>query len=259
MRLTVHDRDRIPPGGLEQVHMCGQDDLPWFSRAYFSGDQLIIERNEDDSGRVFVPWRIGQSNPLLINTATLVERDKPYLLEVELARGMLNNLRSQIAQWEALGLVVTRSLTDGIMEATSDFSRAATTQDDTATAADWAKRSLATTAGTMARLTNEYVRQATAMRRAQPRQFASWFGVNLGGQPPKANVARQVANTFNMVSLPMKWRSIEAVEGRRDWAAADAEVEWAHTAGLRISAGPLLELDDRGVPDWTYLWEGDFN
>ena len=25
-----------------------------------------------------------------------------------------------------------------------------------------------------------------------------------------------------------------------------------------ICAGPLLELDDRGVPDWTYLWEGDF-
>src|SRR4051794_37287527 len=70
MRLTVHDRDRIPPGGLEQVHMCGQDDLPWFSRAYFSGNQLVIERNEDDSGRVFVPWRIGQSTPLLINTAT---------------------------------------------------------------------------------------------------------------------------------------------------------------------------------------------
>ena len=47
MRFIVHDRDRIPPGGLEHVHMCGQDDLPWFGRAYFSGNQLIIERNEE--------------------------------------------------------------------------------------------------------------------------------------------------------------------------------------------------------------------
>ncbi|HVT29552.1 MAG TPA: hypothetical protein VHE81_16165, partial [Lacipirellulaceae bacterium] len=39
---------------------------------------------------------------------------------------------------------------------------------------------------------------------------------------------------------------------------ADAQVEWARSTGLRICAGPLLELDDRGVPDWTYLWEGDF-
>jgi hypothetical protein len=259
MRLIVHDRDRIPPGGLEHVHMCGQDDLPWFGRAYFSGDQLIIERNEDESGKVYVPWRIGKSSPVLISTSTLSEREKPYLLEVELARGMLNNLRNQLAQWESLGLVIGKGLSDGVLESTVEFSRAATTQDDPATAADWAKRSLNTTVTTMARLSEEYVKQAMALRRAQPRQFASWFGVNLGGQPPKAKVARQVINTFNMVSLPLAWKSIEAVEGRRSWTDADAQVEWAHSAGLRISAGPLLELDDRGVPDWTYLWEGDIN
>jgi hypothetical protein len=257
MRLIVQDRDRIPPGGLEHVHICGQDDIPWFGRAYFSGNQLVIERNEDESGRVFVPWRIGESGPVLINTSTLVERDRPYLLEVELARGMLNNLRNQLAHWESLGLVATRSLSDGIRESTSDFARAATTQNDLETAADWANRSLATTQNTMNHLTEEYVRQAMAMRRAQARQVSTWFGVNLGGQPPKANVARHVANTFNMVALPLTWRTIEAVEGRRDWKEADAQVEWSHSAGLRIVAGPLLELDDRGVPDWTYLWEGD--
>ncbi len=259
MRLIVHDRDRIPPGGLDQIHMCGQDDLPWFSRAYFSGDQLIIERNEDDSGRIFVPWRIGESTPVLINTSTLVERDRPYLLEVELARGMLNNLRNQLAQWESMGLAVNKTLTNGILEAMSDFSRAATTQDDPASAADWANRSLATTIVAMSHLTDEYVRQATAQRRSQPRSLSSWYGVNLGGQVPSQSVSRHVVNTFNMVSLPLNWRAIEAVEGRRVWKDADAQFEWAHAAGLRISAGPLLELDDRGVPDWTYLWEGDFN
>jgi hypothetical protein len=110
MRFIVHDRERIPPGGLDHVHMCGADDLPWFNRAYFSGDQLVIERNEDDSGRAFVPWQVGDSGPLLISTSTLMERDQPYLLEVELARGTLNNLRNQIAQWEMMGLGVPQSL-----------------------------------------------------------------------------------------------------------------------------------------------------
>ena len=77
MRLVVHDRNRIPPGGLDHVHMCGQDDLPWFGRAYVSGNQLIVERNESDSGRVFVPWRIGHNPPVLIGTSTLMERDRP--------------------------------------------------------------------------------------------------------------------------------------------------------------------------------------
>ncbi len=259
MRLIVHDRERIPPGGLDHVHICGQDDLPWFGRAYFSGEQLIIERNEDDSGRVFVPWQIDKSSPVLIGTSTLMERDRPYVLEVELARGMTNNLRNQIAQWEMLGLQLPEQLRAKVLEATVQFSRAATLQNDVPAAAEWAERSLATTVGAMHELTEEYVRQAIALRRAQPRPFASWFGVNLGGQRPKANVARHVVNSFNMVSLPINWRTIEAVEGRRTWTQSDAQVEWAHSAGLRIAAGPLLELDDRGVPDWTYLWEGDFS
>ena len=150
MRFIVHDRERIPPGGLEHVHMCGSDDLPWFGRAYFSGEQLIIERNEDDSGRVFVPWQIGDSAPLLISTATLMERDRPYLLEVELARGMLNNLRNQIAQWEMMGLVVPTSLRGKIAEATSDFSRGASNQDDVPEAAKYAAHSLVAAQSAMA-------------------------------------------------------------------------------------------------------------
>ncbi len=59
--------------------------------------------------------------------------------------------------------------------------------------------------------------------------------------------------------VPLSWRSIEASEGRRHWKQADAQIEWAKTAGMKIMGGPLLELDDRGVPDWTYLWEGDFD
>jgi hypothetical protein len=259
MRLIVHDRQRIPPDGLEHVYMCGPDDLPWFSRAYFSGDQLVIERNEDDSGRIFVPWRVGSSGPILISTSTLMEREEPYILEVELARGMANTLRNQIAQWEMMGLVVPDSLRAKVLEATRLFSRAATSQSDLAAAAAAGQSSLDTTIDAMHELATEYVSQALAMRRAQQRQFTSWFGVHLGGHRPKANVARHVVNTFNMVSLPLTWRTVEAVEGRRDWTDADAQVDWAHSAGLRVCAGPLLELDDRGVPDWTYLWEGDFD
>jgi hypothetical protein len=239
--------------------MCGQDDLPWFGRAYFSGDQLVVERNESDSGRVFVPWRIGDAGPVLISTSTLMEREEPYLLEVELARGMLNVLRNQLAQWEMLGLVVQSALRERIAEATVYFSRAATNQNEPEKAAALAEKSLVAAAEAMDQLAAEYGRQAISLRRTQPRQFASWFGVQLGARLPRSNAARQLASAFNMVSLPMTWRSVEATEGRRHWKEADEQVAWAKSAGLRISAGPLLELDDRGVPDWTYLWEGDFN
>ncbi len=46
-------------------------------------------------------------------------------------------------------------------------------------------------------------------------------------------------------------------EGKRDWKPTDEQLGWCQTAGLKVAAGPLLRLDDRGVPDWMYLWEGD--
>jgi hypothetical protein len=259
LRLIVHDRDRIPPGGLEHVHMVGPDDLPWFGRAFFSGDQLVIERNESDSGRVFVPWQIDGAGQVLVGTSTLMERDRPYLLEVELARGMVNNLRNHMAQWEMMGLTIPDALRSEILEGTRQFSRASTTQNEGPTAADWAEQSLATSLEAMKHLAAEYAEQALDIRRNLARAATPWFGVRLGDSQPSTATARQLSTAFNMVSVPTTWRKIQALEGRRDWEVADAQVQWAQQAGLRVCAGPLLELDDRGVPDWTYLWEGDLN
>jgi hypothetical protein len=259
MRLVVHDRERIPPGGLDQVYMCGPDELPWFGRAYFSGDQLVIERNESDSGQVYVPWRIVGHGDMLLATSTLMERDQPYVLEIELARGALFQLRNQMAQWETLGLVVPPPLRARAAEAMSDFSRAATSRDDLPEAADWAQRALTTTVDAMKRLAAVYSDQALETRRTQARVLPTWLGVQLGSQLPPASVARRLPGAFNMVSVPLTWRTIEATEGRRVWNQADAQIDWAQSAGLKITGGPLLELDDRGVPDWTYLWEGDLD
>lgn len=258
MRLTVHDRDRIPPSGLAQVYMCGQDELPWRGRAYFSGEQLIVERAESDSGCVWVPWRVDGHGVLLLGTATLAERDEPYRLEVELARGTVNRLRNQLAQWELMGLVVPDELREEVLAATRFFSRAATS-DAPAEAAQHAEQSLAKALDAIGHSANVYTEQAIEQRRAQGKKLTTWFGAHLGDQMPAVGVARQLLPAFNMISVPFSWRSIEASEGRRGWKQADAQVEWARTAGMKVMGGPLLELDDRGVPDWTYLWEGDFD
>lgn len=259
MRLTLQDRGRIPPGGLEHVYVCGADELPWYGRAYFSGDQLIVERAEDDSGSVYVPWQIEGHGDMLISTSTLMERDRPYLLEVELARGTANRLRAQMAQWEMLGLVVPDTLRKAALEATRLFARAATTQGSPPKAAEWAQRSLVATANAANQLVDVYSQQALEMRRAQSQPLPTLLGVHLGTSMPKATIARQLPTAFNVVSLPLTWRAVEATEGERNWELSDTQIGWAQSTGARVSGGPLLELDDRGVPDWAYLWEGDFD
>src|SRR5690606_8956230 len=95
-----------------------------------------------DSGAVCVPWQVEGRGELLLPTATLMERSQPYFLEVELARGIINRLRNQLAGWELLGLVVPDDLRDEIQTATSHLTRALSRLSDRNEAASLATKAI---------------------------------------------------------------------------------------------------------------------
>ena len=64
--------------------------------------------------------------------------------------------------------------------------------------------------------------------------------------------------SFNTALIPMNWQDVESAQGKPNWTVSDAQLAWCHQQGLHVHAGPLLRLDAHGLPDWLYLWEGDF-
>jgi hypothetical protein len=62
--------------------------------------------------------------------------------------------------------------------------------------------------------------------------------------------ARQFLQTFNAAAIPFVWKEIEIKEGTFCWDVCDRQVEWCRTSGLTICAGPLVQFDDRYLPDW---------
>ena len=144
---------------------------------------------------------------------------------------------------------------------TLQFSRAATTQNDVPAAAEWAERSLATTVDAMDALADEYAEQALdtpprpAAADSPPGSASTW-----ATSCRSANVARQLSSAVqhgvgaaHVADDRSRRRPPQLERGRRP----DRMGPVGRPA--RSCGGPLLELDDRGVPDWTYLWEGDFD
>ena len=173
---------------------------------------------------------------------------------------MVNRLRNQIAQWEMMGLVVPDDLRDEVLEATRDFSRAATTQDEPEPPPSGPSARSPRPSTRWTARPPSYAEQAIEMRRAQSKKLDHLVRRAPGrpdaaGRTSRGNCCRRSTwcrcRSRGGRSKPAKVAAIGS--------EADAQVEWAQTAGLRIMGGPLLELDDRGVPDWTYLWEGDFD
>jgi len=259
MRFLVSDRSALPEDAPERIFMTGVEDVPWRSRCFWRDDQLVIERSVADSGNVHVPWRGATRPELTLATASLMERPRPYHLEVELARGTINSIRSQMAAWEMAGLVVSPEIREGLADSCKAFAKAATSQHQPQVAGEHAVAALRTAVQAGHRLGTSYTEQAINVRRRQTAQLSTLLGVNLGRLPIPRDLAGQLSSTFNTAVVPMRWSCIEEAEGQRDWTISDRQVQWCHQYGLKVSSGPLLQFDAMGIPDWAYLFEDDID
>ncbi len=100
--------------------------------------------------------------------------------------------------------------------------------------------------------------QAIASRRRTAGRLPSLLGSELADVTMDDAIARLFVASFNVAWVPIYWRDVEAVEGEFDWTDCDRRLEWCRAQGIRTCLGPLVQLDARGLPDWVYLWDDDF-
>lgn len=258
-RFLVHPPDQLAPRDLERTFLAGPDYVPWLCRTRTIDGGFAIEREVSDSGCLHVPWWVDGHGQVVLTTATLVEREKPYHLEVELARGKINQLRNQVADWTAMGMSVPERVTTRLRDAARQFARAATLQHDPNRAALAANQALRAALDAAVLLAHSFAEQAYVARHRQSPKLATLLGVNLGSTVPGSVLGDALARSFNMAKVPFSWHDIEHSEGDPNWDICDRQVAWCESRQLRICGGPLLAFDRRGLPDWVCLWEDDFD
>ncbi len=257
MKFLVPRRDRMPADAAERAYLSGLEEIPWRSRAHWTESGLVVERAESDSGNFFIPYQVAGRGELMLSTASLMEREQPYHLHVELARGTLNRLRNQTSAWESLGMAAPAAMRAPLAAAHEHLSWAATRQDEGEAAADRAALAIGLALDAMAELSDSYVAQVLAIRHHQLGRLNTLLGVNLGSACPSEAISLQVAAAFNTAVVPLNWREIESHEGKRDWTKSDQQIDWCRARGLKVCGGPLLEVDKWSLPDSMYLWGED--
>jgi len=256
MRFIVSPPQRITEEVLRFTYISGMDRTPWVVYAEADNGELVLERDVSDSGSVTVPWHVEGHGLLALSTATLVERWEPYFLPVELARGTVNLLRTQLSEWESIGLAVPGDVYRLLKHALSKLSWAVVRQDDGDGEA--AQESLRLALDGSQLLAAAYADQAIAVRRRATGRLPVLQGGMLSSPDMDDAAAQSFLSAFNMAMVPIYWRDVETMEGSFDWSVPDRQIEWCRERGLRICLGPLLQPDARGLPDWVYLWDDDF-
>jgi hypothetical protein len=202
-------------------------------------------------------WQVPGHGNLVLSTSTLMVRDEPYHLPVEMARGTLNRLRNQRAAWEMAGLVVEPGIDEMIRSATQSLVEATTNQRSPAKAAVAADQSVACSLDAIHQLGRQYTEQALSVRRRNGVKLSTFFAGNLGTHVPGEAGTKVLAGSFNAAVVPMSWSVLEANAGAPDWGRTDAQIQWCANNKLKVCAGPLLKLDRLNLPDWLFLWEDD--
>src|SRR5262245_5285368 len=83
---------------LERSGMLGgQDTMPYPAQVVVEPDRLLVHRAMEESGYVIAPWAINGAGLVMTATPTVIERPQPYQLQLELARGKVNQVRGQAA------------------------------------------------------------------------------------------------------------------------------------------------------------------
>jgi Glycosyl hydrolase family 10 len=232
----------------------GQDNMPYPTDAVVEAECLIVSRSVKESGSVQVPWRIEGVGQFMTSSATLMERAAPYQLAIELARGKINQVRNQIAEWTLGGLLMPDTLSREVHEATSVFGQALMRLPDPE-AIELAEQAIRLAHQAAHELLLVYVGRVMEIRHQRESRFNTLLSCRLEDEAPTGPAADDFSRAFNTVSLPFSWQQIEPLKGQYSWDAQDNRVQWALSQGLKIIGGPLVDFSGRNLPDW--LWDNE--
>jgi hypothetical protein len=249
----------LPPGlpadaldELERASVAGgQDGMPYPTEATVEHGRLVVARRVDESGSLQVPWQVDQLGRFMTPSATLMERPAPYHLLTELARGKVNQVRGQTADWVMGGLLMPDALTQDVVGAARSLGHAIAARPDPE-ADRLAGATLVGAFHAARELVHTYIGQVFQVRHHRQPRLDTLLGCRLQGAPADPAAFGQV---FNAAAIPLPWCEIEPEPGKFAWEPYDALVAWAAGQGFRVVAAPLIDFSGRNLPDW--LWERD--
>ena len=217
------------------------------TRSEIRDDLLILERDVNESGPAYIPWEVPRAGRIVVPTTTLMSRDRPYRLTAELARGKINQVRNQYADWLAGGLhlapdvdalLATHPLAETLMAG------------DTPAADNRGNEALSLAVEAADALVARYQEQVYRLRHQRQAKFDTALGCRISAVPARG-LDDVVRLAFNAACVPLTWSAIEPTESGYRWAEADAAVAWAADRNLRVFAGPLIDFSEAGLPEYV--------
>ncbi len=242
---------------LSGCYIYGHDSIPQSADIIADNNRICCNTSTSVACALVIPWYAGSTGAYILNTNRLPERNRPYNLNLELARGQMARIYRKREDWtlfdhpEAADInEVFTELRDELVEAlitdTTDPGAASIQADDILDRALMLGERLTL-------LHAEVIRN----RRLQ-NEGAILLGSRTNIEIPPDKHRPQVLNMFEFINIPTPWKQMEPTERNYRYGDVDNWISWAQRHNKQIFAGPLLNLDKENLPDWIPLWKDDY-
>lgn len=220
---------------------------------------LTVSRVDEVPMGLGLLWDAGAIGTYHLETTRLQPREKPYILNVELARLRLMKIVQKQEDWNLFDFPRAERFTARFKEAQELFSDALTKLEEPAVAARLADEALARAIALSEEL-GMFHMELLVNRRRQANSFVRHiFGCRVDCTVQNQKYREMLAGNFDYAVLPMPWKVLQPQEGEFDTQLIDGWAEALTKKRIPIIAGPLVNFDESDIPDWMFIWENDFD
>jgi hypothetical protein len=249
-----------PPADLDlsTAHLVGSDNVPIRGEFTYANGEIICRKRAAGPAALTMLWEMKNFGSIMLETTRLPEREEPYILSLEFARGRVMRLMQKREEWGLFDIVEAGPVNEKALEARDLLLEAITHQEEPAKASEFADRCLQMVLpiSEQAALTHA---DLLLQRRISTRNFPRGaFGVRIDHTIATEAYRRLMLPNADFVRLPMHWKTIEPQEQVFAWAATDEWMEFLRRARVPVVAGPLVYFGDPAIPEWLYIWEHDY-
>lgn len=225
----------------------------------FRDGLLMLNKGDEQPMGLALLWDAGAIGAYHLETTRLPPRDRPYILNVELARCRLMKIMQKQEDWNLFDFPKAEKYTTRFKEAQVLFSDALGKLDQPGEAAKLADQCLAIAIDLSEQLAAFHGDLLLNRRKATNGFVRHIFGCRADLTVQNARYRESLATAFDYAVLPMDWKIFQPEEGAFKTEAVDEWVEALGRKRVPIVAGPLIDLTEGHVPDWMYIWEHDFD
>ncbi len=243
---------------LVNAHLLTRDNQVIQGRISIENGVITAQANSHSNFALCLMYDAGKSGRLMLQTSILTQRDKPYMLALELARHRIKSFLDLSENWSLFHLSDDNPAVQKWEESRLIFTKSLVCINEEERGL-LARRALELSIDASERLTMAHAQILLHRRYATKAASSSTLGVSVSPSRFDEPLRKIIHSNSEIVTLQIRWSDIEKEEGVFDWESLDRWVRWARDHKKHIIAGPLLDFTkESSIPPWVRLHEHDY-